>query len=72
MKLFIKCEVSMLQQWEETQIYRGIDEIMHNLRHIPADDVAYFLVKFNPNLAEELATAIEQRIFDKNEGKRHE
>ena len=62
----------MLQQWEETQIYRGIDEIMHNLRHIPADDVAHFLVKFNPALAEELATAIEQRIFDQNEGKRYE
>lgn len=61
----------MLTQWEETQIYRGIDEIMHNLRHIPADDVAHFLVKFNPRLAEELATAIEQRIFDKNEGKNH-
>ena len=62
----------MLQQWEETQIYRGIDEIMHNLRHIPADDVAHFLVKFNPALAEELATAIEHRIFDKNEGKKYE
>ena len=62
----------MQQQWEETQIYKGIDEIMHNLRHIPADDVAHFLVKFNPALAEELATAIEQRIFDKNEGKRYE
>ena len=62
----------MLQQWEEAQIYRGIDEIMHNLRHISADDVAHFLVKFNPALAEELATAIEQRIFDKNEGKKYE
>jgi hypothetical protein len=62
----------MLQQWEETQIHRGIDEIMHNLRHIPTDDVAYFLVKFNPNLAEELVAAIEQRIFDKNEGKKYE
>jgi hypothetical protein len=45
---------------------------MHNLRHIPTDDVAYFLVKFNPNLAEELVAAIEQRIFDKNEGKKYE
>jgi|TARA_R110000868_G_scaffold299291_3_gene559585 hypothetical protein len=68
----MKCEYIMLQQWEETQIHRGIDEIMHNLRHIPTDDVAYFLVKFNPNLAEELVAAIEQRIFDKNEGKKYE
>jgi hypothetical protein len=56
----------MLQQWEETQIYRGIDEIMHNLRHIPAQDVAYFLVKFDPKLADELAAAIEQNFFEKN------
>ena len=59
-------------QHEETQILRGIDEIMFNMKHIPAQDVAYFLVKFNPKLAEELATSIEQQIFDKNEGKYHE
>jgi len=68
----MKCEYIMLQQWEENQIHRGIDEIMFNMRHIPAQDVAYFLVKFNPNLAEELEAAIEQRIFDKNEGKKYE
>jgi hypothetical protein len=62
----------MLAQWEETQIHRGIDEIMFNMRHISADDVAYFLVKFNPNLAEELVASIEQQIFEKNEGKNHE
>jgi hypothetical protein len=62
----------MLAQHEETQILRGIDEIMFNIRHIPAQDVAYFLVKFNPKLAEELAASIEQQIFDKNEGKKHE
>jgi hypothetical protein len=62
----------MLQQWEEKQIIRGIDEIMFNMRHIPAQDVAYFLVKFNPNLAEELVASIEQQIFDKNEGKKYE
>jgi len=62
----------MLQQWEENQLVRGIDEIMFNMRHIPAHDVAYFLVKFNPNLAEELSASIEQQIFEKNEGKKHE
>ena len=62
----------MLAQWEETQIYRGVDEIIFNLRHIPAHDVAYFLVKFNPKIAEELAASIEQQIFDKTEGKRHD
>ena len=62
----------MLAKHEETQILRGIDEIMFNMRHIPAQDVAYFLVKFNPKLAEELAASIEQQIFDKNEGKKHE
>jgi hypothetical protein len=62
----------MLMQHEEAQILRGIDEIMFNMRHIPAQDVAYFLVKFNPKLAEELAASIEQQIFDKNEGIKHE
>jgi hypothetical protein len=62
----------MLAQWEETQIHRGIDEIMFNMRHISADDVAYFLVKFNPNLAEELVAALEHQIFDKNEGIKHD
>lgn len=62
----------MLAKHEETQSLRGIDEIMFNMRHIPAQDVAYFLVKFNPKLAEELAASIEQQIFDKNEGKNHE
>jgi hypothetical protein len=56
----------MLQQWEETQIYKGIDEIMFNLRHIPAEDVAYFLVKFDPKLADELASAIEHNFFEKD------
>ena len=62
----------MLSQHEEKDIFRGIDDIMYNMRHIPAQDVAYFLVKFNPKLAEELAASIEQQIFDKNEGKKHE
>ena len=62
----------MLSKHEETQILNGIDNIMFNLRHVPIDDVAYFLVKFNPNLADELATAISQQFFDKNEGSKHE
>jgi hypothetical protein len=62
----------MLSKHEEKDILRGIDDIMYNMRHIPAQDVAYFLVKFNPKLAEELAASIEQQIFDKNEGKYHE
>ena len=62
----------MLSQHEETQILRGIDEIMFNMRHVPAQDIAYFLVKYNPKLADELAAAIEQNIFEKNEGKTHD
>ena len=62
----------MLAPHEETQILRGIDEIMHNLRHVPVDDVAHFLVKFNPKLADELASAIHYKFFDNFEGKNHE
>ena len=61
----------MLAQYEESQILRGIDDIMYNLRHVPAEDVAYFLVKFDPKLADKLATAIEQNFFEKSEGKTH-
>lgn len=62
----------MLAQHEESQILRGIDEIMYNLRHVPAEDVAYFLVKFDPKLADKLATAIEQNFFEKGEGSTHD
>jgi len=62
----------MLSRQEETQILSGIDSIMYNLRHVPVEDVAYFLVRFNPKLADELATSISQQIFDKNEGFKHE
>jgi hypothetical protein len=62
----------MLMEHEKTQIYRGIDSVIFNLKHLPIDDVAYFLVKFNPKLADELATSISQQIFDKTEGKKHE
>jgi len=62
----------MLNQHEETQILQGIDTVMYNLKKLPLDDVAWFLVKYNPNLAEELAARIEQNIFEKNEGNTHE
>jgi hypothetical protein len=62
----------MLSQHEETQILNGIDTVMYNLKHLPVNDVAYFLVKFNPKLADELAAAIEHNFFDKNEGKNYE
>lgn len=62
----------MLSKHEENQIFKGIDEIMFNLRHIPVEDVAYFLVKFNPKLADDLATSISQQFYDKNEGNKHE
>lgn len=55
----------MLSQQEETQILRGIDEIFFNLRHVPVDDVAYHLVKFDPKLADELAAAISNNFFEK-------
>ena len=56
----------MLSQQEETQIYRGVDEILFNLQHLDVQDVAYFLVKYDPKLAERLATALEFNIFDKD------
>jgi len=65
-------KVIMLAKHEETQILQGIDNIMFNLRHVPTEDVAYFLVKFDPKLADKLAAAIEQNFFEKSQGKSYE
>ena len=51
---------------EESAILQGIDTIMYNLRHVPTEDVAYFLVKFDPKLADKLAKAIEFEFLDKD------
>jgi len=71
MKILLYNERIMLRQHEETQILQGIDNIMFNLRHVPTEDVAYFLVKFDPKLADKLAAAIEQNFFD-TELKKHD
>ncbi len=62
----------MLSRQEESQILEGIDTVLFNLKHLPVDDVAWFLVRYNPKLAEELAAALDHQFFDKNEGKKHE
>ena len=54
----------MLSPQEETQVLQGIDTIMYNLRHVPTEDVAYFLVKFDPKLAEQLAAQISYTFQD--------
>ena len=56
----------MLQKYEEDQIYRGVDDILFNLKHLDVQDVAYFLVKYDPDLADRLATAISFNILDKD------
>lgn len=55
----------MLRPDEEAAIHRGINEIFFNLRHLDVDDVAYHLVKFDPALADKLASAIEFNFFEK-------
>ena len=62
----------MLAQHEEKQIFLGINDILHNLEHVPTQDFAYFLVKYNSNLAEELAVALNNEIFDNFHGKYQE
>ena len=66
------CEAKMLAQHEETAILNGIDAVIYNLKRLPIDDVAHFLVNFNPKLADELASAIHYKFFDNFEGKNHE
>jgi len=44
---------------EEDEILQGIDEIIYNLKKVPVDQVAFFLVKENTELAVELNRAID-------------
>jgi hypothetical protein len=44
---------------EETEILRGIDEIIYNLKKVPLTVLASFLVKENTELAVELNRAID-------------
>jgi len=43
---------------EETEILRGIDEIIFNLKKIPLHELAFFLVKEEPHVTEQLVEAI--------------
>ena len=56
----------MLSPQEETQIVQGCFDIIYNLNKVPTEDVAYFLVKFDPKLAEKLAASIEFEFLDKD------
>jgi hypothetical protein len=47
---------------EETEILRGIDEIIYNLKKVPVDQVAFFLVKENTELAVQLNEAIDFQL----------
>lgn len=62
----------MIAQWEQNEITRGVNDIIFNLNHVPLKDLAYFLVKFNPNLADELVDAIDNEFFDKQIGEVNE
>lgn len=43
---------------EETEILKGIDEIIYNLKKIPLPELAFFLVKEEPHVTEKLIEAI--------------
>ena len=51
---------------EEDEILRGIDEIIYNLQKVPLDQVAFFLVKENMELAVELNRAIDFQLTLRN------
>lgn len=51
---------------EEDEILRGIDEIIYNLKKVPVDQVAFFLVKENTELAVELNRAIDFHLTTRN------
>jgi hypothetical protein len=51
---------------EENEILQGIDEIIYNLKKVPVDQVAFFLVKENTELAVELNRAIDFHLTTRN------
>ena len=51
---------------EENEILQGIDEIIYNLQKVPLDQVAFFLVKENTELAVELNRAIDFQLTLRN------
>ena len=51
---------------EENEILQGIDEIIYNLKKVPVDQVALFLVKENTELAVELNRAIDFHLTTRN------
>jgi hypothetical protein len=55
----------MIDQWEQNEVMKGIEDILFILRHIPAEDVAFYLVKFNPKAADSLASHINAFLIDK-------
>ena len=61
----------MLANWEEDQIHRGMSEIMWNLNHLPISAIAHFIVEYDPDLADKLATQISFNLFDKQQRETH-
>ena len=55
----------MYSKWEQDEVMRGIESILFNLRHIPVEDVAFYLVKFSPEVADRLATFINVYLVDR-------
>lgn len=56
----------MLDKFEEDLIYEAVDTILYNLKQIPVDDFAYFLVKNDPALAAELLNSIKLTFLDED------
>jgi hypothetical protein len=52
----------MYSKHEEDEIIRGIDEILYNLRRVPTVDVAYFLAKEEPKIAQELFSNLKNTL----------
>ena len=55
----------MYSKWEQDEVMRGIESILFNLRHIPVVDVAFYLVKFSPEAADQLQANIRTFLIDR-------
>ena len=56
----------MYSQEQETAIVRGVSYIIDEMNNVPPEDFAYFFVKYDPKVAEELMNQLNFALFDKN------
>lgn len=54
-----------MQTWEQDEFFRAVSDVLNVLDNVNIDDLAYQLVKNNPEAAENLSLSIGFHLIDK-------